>query len=59
MMRFMHNLQSPSEGVRQGVRRCALRCINTCASASPQMAGALQQAGVGNTLQVCQSLRRL
>lgn len=45
-------MQGPSEGVRQGVRRCALRCINTCAAASPQLAAALQQAGVGGALQV-------
>jgi hypothetical protein len=34
------------------VRRCALRCINTCATASPQLAAALQRAGMATTLQV-------
>lgn len=40
-----------SEGVRQGVRRCALRCVNAVA-ANPQLASALRQAGVVETLQV-------
>ena len=47
----MPDLQGASEGVRQGIRRCALRGINACAAA-PQLAVALRQAGVVETLQV-------
>lgn len=40
-----------SEGVRQGVRRCALRAVNACAAAPP-LAAALRHAGVVEALQV-------
>lgn len=40
-----------SEGVRQGVRKCALKAIVACVS-QPQLARTLQQAGVGDTLRV-------
>lgn len=44
------NAAVPSEGVKQGIRVCALKAITTCVS-NPQLSRAMQQAGMADHVQ--------